>query len=40
MKFEMAATAGLNLTLDLIGKVSQNTSSLNPLGQLNQSAQE
>jgi hypothetical protein len=40
MKFEMAATAGLNLTLDPIGKVSQNTSSLNPLGQFNQSAQE
>jgi hypothetical protein len=29
----MAATAGLNLTLDPMGKVSQNTSSLKPLGQ-------
>jgi hypothetical protein len=30
----MAATAGLNLTLDPMGKVSQNASSLKPLGQL------
>ena len=30
----MAATAGLNLTLDPLGKVSQNASSLKPLGQL------
>jgi hypothetical protein len=30
----MAATTGLNLTLDPMGKVSQNTSSLKPLGQL------
>ena len=29
----MAATAGLSLTLDPIGKVSQNSSSLKPLGQ-------
>jgi hypothetical protein len=29
----MAATAGLSLTLD-IGKVSQNASSLKPLGQM------
>jgi hypothetical protein len=29
----MAATAGLSLTLDLMGKVSQNASSLKPLGQ-------
>jgi hypothetical protein len=34
MKFKMAATAGLNLTLDPMGKVSQNASSLKPLGQL------
>jgi hypothetical protein len=33
MKFKMAATAGLSLTLDPMGKVSQNTSSLKPLGQ-------
>jgi hypothetical protein len=30
----MAATAGLSLTLDTMGKVSQNASSLKPLGQL------
>jgi hypothetical protein len=30
----MAATAGLNLTLDPMGKVSQNASSLKPLRQL------
>jgi hypothetical protein len=30
----MAATAGLNLTLNPMEKVSQNTSSLKPLGQL------
>ena len=30
----MAATAGLSLTLDPMGKVSQNASSLKPLGQL------
>ena len=29
----MAATAGLSLTLDPIGKVSQNASSLKQLGQ-------
>jgi hypothetical protein len=29
----MAATAGLSLTLDHMGKVSQNASSLKPLGQ-------
>jgi hypothetical protein len=34
MKFKMAATAGLNLTLDLMGKMFQNASSLKPLGQL------
>ena len=31
----MAATAGLSLTLDRMGKMFQNASSLNPLGQLN-----
>jgi hypothetical protein len=30
MKFKMAATAGLNLTLDPIGKMFQNASSLKP----------
>ena len=30
----MAAAAGLNLTLDPIGKMFQNASSLKPLGQL------
>ena len=34
MKFKMAATAGLILTLDPKGKMFQNASSLNPLGQL------
>jgi hypothetical protein len=34
MKFKMAATAGHSLTLDPIGKVFQNTSSLKPLKQL------
>jgi hypothetical protein len=34
MKFKMAATAGLSLTLDPMGKVSQNASSLKSLGQL------
>jgi hypothetical protein len=29
----MVATAGLSLTLEPIGKVSQNASSLKPLGQ-------
>ena len=33
IKWKMAATAGLSLTLDPMGKVSQNTSSLKPLGQ-------
>jgi hypothetical protein len=32
--YKMAATAGLSLTLDPMGKVSQNASSLKPLGQL------
>jgi hypothetical protein len=32
MKFKMAATAGLNLTLDPTGKMFQNASSLKPLG--------
>jgi hypothetical protein len=34
MKFKMAATAGLSLTMDPMGKVFQNASSLKPLGQL------
>jgi hypothetical protein len=34
MKFNMAATAGHNLTLDPMGKLFQNASSLKPLGQL------
>ena len=34
MKFKMAATAGLSLTLDPMGKMFQNGSSLKPLGQL------
>jgi hypothetical protein len=34
MKFKMAATAGLNLTLDPMGKMFQNASSLKPLEQL------
>ena len=32
MKFKMAATAGINLTLDPMGKMFQNASSLKPLG--------
>ena len=34
MKFKMAATAGLSLTLDPMGKMFQNASSLKLLGQL------
>jgi hypothetical protein len=34
MKFKMVATAGFNLTLDPMGKMFQNASSLKPLGQL------
>ena len=34
MKFKMAATAGLSLTLDPKGKMFQNASSLKPLRQL------
>jgi hypothetical protein len=34
MKWKMADTARLSLTLDSMGKVSQNASSLTPLGQL------
>jgi hypothetical protein len=33
-KFKMAATAGLSLTFDPMGKMFQNASSLKPLGQL------
>jgi hypothetical protein len=32
--FNLAATAGLSLTLDPMGKMFQNASSLKPLGQL------
>jgi hypothetical protein len=32
MKFKMAATAGLSLTLDPMGKMFQNASFLKPLG--------
>ena len=34
MKFKMVASAGLCLTLDPMGKMFQNDSSLKPLGQL------
>jgi hypothetical protein len=34
MKFKMAATTGLSLTLDPMRKMFQNCSSLKPLGQL------
>jgi hypothetical protein len=34
MKFKMVATAGLSLTLDPMGKMFQNASSLQPLEQL------
>ena len=34
MKFKMAATAGLRLTLDPMGKMFHNATSLKPLGQL------
>jgi hypothetical protein len=34
MKFKMAATARLSLTLDPMGKMFQNASSLKPLAQL------
>jgi hypothetical protein len=34
MKFKMAATAGFSLTLDPMGKMFENASSLKPLGQL------
>ena len=34
MKFKMADTVGLSLTLDPMGKMFQNASSLKPLGQL------
>ena len=32
MKYTMTATAGLSLTLDPMGKMFQNASSLKPLG--------
>jgi hypothetical protein len=34
MKLKMATTTGLSLTLDTMGKMFQNASSLKPLGQL------
>jgi hypothetical protein len=34
MKFKMAATAGLSLTLDPMGKMLQIAASLKPLGEL------
>jgi hypothetical protein len=34
MKFKMAATAGISLTSDPMGKMIQNASSLKPHGQL------
>ena len=34
MKFKVAATTGLSLTLDPMGKMFQNATSLKPLGQL------
>jgi hypothetical protein len=34
MKFKMAATVGLSFTLDPMGKMFQNASSLKPLNQL------
>jgi hypothetical protein len=34
MKFKLAATAGLSLTLDPMGNMFQNASSLKPLEQL------
>ena len=37
MKFKMAVTTGLSLTLDPMGKMFQNVSSLKPFGQLNPS---
>jgi hypothetical protein len=33
MKFKLVATAGLSLTLESMGKIFQNASSLKPLGQ-------
>jgi hypothetical protein len=38
MKFKMAAAAVLSLTLDPMGKMFQNASSLKPLGQLKPSS--
>jgi hypothetical protein len=34
MKFKLVATAGLRIILEPMGKIFQNPSSLNPLGQL------
>jgi hypothetical protein len=38
IKFKMAATAGLSLTLDPMGKMFQNASPLKPLGQMKPNA--
>jgi hypothetical protein len=40
MKFKMAATAGLSLTLDPMRKMFQNAFSLKPLGELKPNCQE
>jgi hypothetical protein len=40
MKFKMAATTGLSLTLDPMGKMCQNASPLKPLGQLKSNCPE
>jgi hypothetical protein len=40
MKFKMAATAGLSLTLDPMGKMFQNASSLKPLGKMASQTQQ
>ena len=39
IKFEMAATAGLSLTLDTMRKMFRNASSLKPLGKLKPNCQ-
>ena len=40
MKFQMAATAGLSLTLNPMGKMFQNASSLKPLDEVRQNKLE
>jgi hypothetical protein len=39
MEFKIPATAGLNLTMDPMGKVSQNASCLKPLEQFKPNCQ-